>query len=111
MYDEDVTFGNIVTMVELAQLHGIRVILSSVLPAKRFSWRPAIEPEEKIAHLNARIRKYAKEHQIPYADYYSALVSPKDRSLKEGHSVDGVHPNAQGYAVMEKVILPLLMEK
>lgn len=108
MYDEDVTFGNIVTMVELAQLHGIRVILSSVLPAKRFSWRPAIEPEEKIAHLNARIRKYAKEHQIPYADYYSALVSPKDRSLKEGHSVDGVHPNAQGYAVMEKVILPLL---
>jgi hypothetical protein len=35
-------------------------------------------------------------------------VSPKDRSLKEGHSVDGVHPNAQGYAVMEKVILPLL---
>ncbi len=63
---------------------------------------------EKIAHLNARIRKYAKEHQILYADYYSALVSPKDRSLKEGHSVDGVHPNAQGYAVMEKVILPLL---
>ena len=83
-------------------------ITTSVLPAKRFSWRPAIEPEEKIAHLNARIRKYAKEHQIPYADYYSALVSPKDRSLKEGHSVDGVHPNVQGYAVMEKVIMPLL---
>ena len=100
--------GNIITMVELAQLHGIQVILSSVLPAKRFSWRPAIEPEDKIAHLNARIKQYAKEHHLPYADYYSALVSRKDRSLKEGHSVDGVHPNAKGYEVMERVIMPLL---
>ena len=108
MYDEDVTMGNIITMVELAQLHGIQVILSSVLPAKRFSWRPAIEPEDKIAHLNARIKQYAKEHHLPYADYYSALVSRKDRSLKEGHSVDGVHPNAKGYEVMERVIMPLL---
>lgn len=57
--------------------------------------------------LNARIRKYAEEHNIPFADYYSALVLP-DRSLKEGHSVDGVHPNAKGYEVMEKIILPLL---
>ncbi len=109
-YNEDVTMGNIITMVEQAQMHGIRVILSSVLPAKRFSWRPAIQPEDRIASLNARIRKYAEEHHIPYADYYSALVSETDLSLREGHSNDGVHPNAKGYAVMETVILPLLEE-
>ncbi len=107
MYDEDVTMGNIITMVELAQYHKINVVLSSVLPAKRFTWRTHIQPEDKIVSLNARIRKYAEEHNIPFADYYSALVLP-DRSLKEGHSVDGVHPNAKGYEVMEKIILPLL---
>lgn len=107
VYDEDVTMGNIITMVELAQYHRIQVVLTSVLPAKRFTWRTHIQPEDKIVSLNACIRKYAEEHHIPFADYYSALAAP-DRSLKEGHSVDGVHPNAKGYEVMEKIILPIL---
>lgn len=60
----------------------------------------------QIVSLNARIRKYAEEHNIPFADYYSALVLP-DRSLKEGHSVDGVHPNAKDMRSW-KDYLPLL---
>lgn len=108
IYDEDITMGNIITMVELAQYHNIKVILSSVLPAKRFSWRPDIDtPEEKIISLNNRIRKYAVENHIPYVDYYAALVAP-DRSLKAEYTHDGVHPNKKGYEVMEKTIMPYL---
>ncbi|HYH16561.1 MAG TPA: GDSL-type esterase/lipase family protein, partial [Flavisolibacter sp.] len=35
-------FGNIVSMAELAKMNNIRVVLSSVLPAYTFSWRPNI---------------------------------------------------------------------
>ena len=35
-------FGNIVSMCELAKFNGIRVVLCSVLPCDRNSWRPEI---------------------------------------------------------------------
>ena len=37
-YDEDLTFGNVLSMVELARQHKIKVILTSCLPASGFGW-------------------------------------------------------------------------
>ncbi len=103
-YDEDVTFGNIVSMVELAKTHKIKVILTTVLPAAGFGWRPEIkDAPDKIAALNARLARFAKEEKIPFVDYYSALVAP-DRSLKKEYSNDGVHPTDAGYEIMEAII-------
>jgi lysophospholipase L1-like esterase len=47
------TFGNIVSMAELAKANNIRVVISSVLPAYEFPWHPGMEPGEKIVKLNA----------------------------------------------------------
>ena len=107
-YDEDFTLGNIISMTELARANGISVVLASVLPAAGFRWRPAItDAADKIAALNARIRAYAAEQGIPYADYYSALVvDDPSRALNPAYSNDGVHPVTAGYQVME----PLLVE-
>lgn len=107
-YDEDFTLGNIISMTELAQANGISVVLTSVLPAAAFRWRPAItDAADKIAALNVRIRAYAAERGIPYVDYYSALVTDDpSRALNPTYSNDGVHPVAAGYVVME----PLLLE-
>ena len=38
-YEPEATLNNIKSMTELAQAHGIRVILCSVLPAYDFPWR------------------------------------------------------------------------
>lgn len=106
-YDEDFTFGNIVSMTELAQANGIAVVLTSVLPAAAFRWRPAItDAADKIASLNARIRAYAAEKGIPYVDYYAALVVDNpSRALDPAYSNDGVHPVAAGYAQMEPLVV------
>ena len=45
-------FGNIVSMCELAKFNGIRVMLCSVLPCDRFSWRPEIKPAAAVAELS-----------------------------------------------------------
>ena len=103
--NEEYTFGNIVSMVELARGNKIKVILTSVLPAAAFGWNPSVkDAPQKIMQLNARIRKYAQENKIPYVDYYSEMVEGDNKALNSSYTRDGVHPTLEGYKVMEALI-------
>jgi lysophospholipase L1-like esterase len=90
---------NLKSMTEIAQANGIRVVLSSVLPASRFSWKKDLEPAPKIIELNSRIRRYAARAGAVYLDYHSALADSAG-GLKSGLGKDAVHPNLEGYSVM-----------
>lgn len=110
-YDEDLTFGNVCSMVELARYHKIKVVLASCLPAGGFGWRRSItDSMEKIRSLNERVKAYAKENKIPYVDYFSAMVNAEGTAMRADYANDnpGVHPNAAGYAVMEGLLLPVI---
>lgn len=108
-YDADRTLGNVMSMVELAEANGIRVVLTTTLPAAAFGWNKTIsDAPEKIATFNARLKAYADSKGIPFADYYSKLLAPDGRSLDARYSEDGVHPNSTGYEVMEGVITEVL---
>ena len=108
-FDLQTTFGNIVSMVELAKANKIKVILTSVLPAAKFGWNKSIkDAPAKIEALNALIKEYAKKNKIPYVDYYTPMVTGADRALNPAYSKDGVHPTAAGYEVMEALIKPAI---
>lgn len=108
-FDLQNTFGNIVSMVELAKTNKIKVILTSVLPAAKFGWNKSIkDAPAKIEALNALIKEYAKKNKIPYVDYYTPMVTGADRALNPAYSKDGVHPTAAGYEVMEALIKPAI---
>lgn len=96
----DDVFGNLVSMAELAKANHIKVVLSSVMPAFAFPWRPAIDPVPKIRELNAKIKAYADQNHIPYLDYFTAMADDR-RGLPSTLSKDGVHPTLAGYQVME----------
>ena len=96
---EDV-LGNIVSMCQLAKANQINVVLSSVLPALAFPWRPAIDPVPKVKALNEMIKAYADQHSIVYLDYFTAMADAR-RGLPANLSKDGVHPTLEGYKVME----------
>lgn len=109
-YDEDVTMDNIVSMTELAQAHGIEVVLSSVLPCDEFCWNPQVQHVvKKIKHLNERILEYCNAKQIPYIDYFSSMTADGS-SLNKGFTEDGVHPNAAGYDIMEIKLMEVLQK-
>lgn len=91
---------NIESMAVLAKAAKIKVILSSVLPAYDYPWKPGLQPAEKIATLNQWIKKYAQDNGCIYLDYYSSMVDDR-KGLKAVYSSDGVHPNKAGYKVME----------
>jgi lysophospholipase L1-like esterase len=98
---------NIFSMAELADYHGIKVILCSVLPAINYPWHPGLEPAKKIIKLNEMIKEYAAEKDFQYVDYYSSMVDDEgglkvpDYTLQD----DLVHPNENGYKVMEKLVV------
>lgn len=94
---------NIHSMTELAQLHGIQVVLCSVLPAYDFPWRPGMEPAPKIVELNKRIKKYAATRGAVYCDYFTAMADDRNGLPKE-LSEDGVHPNKEGYKIMVPLV-------
>lgn len=98
---------NIKSMCQLARANKIKPVVCSTLPAKGFKWRPDMKPANDIIRLNEMIKAYAQENKIPYVDYHSALKD-EENGLPCKYSKDGVHPNAQGYAVMESVIMPVL---
>lgn len=94
---------NIYSMTELAQAHGIQVVLCSVLPAYDYPWRPGLEPAPKIVELNKRLKQYADTHGVVYGDFFSAMADERNGLPKE-LSEDGVHPNKAGYAVMAPIV-------
>jgi acyl-CoA thioesterase I len=94
--------NNIRTMCELAQMHGIRVVIGSVLPAKVFSWRPGMKPAEDIKALNLWLKTYAQNSGFVYVDYHSAMTDAEG-GLPFEYAKDGVHPTPLGYALMRNL--------
>ena len=99
---EDV-MGNIISMVQIAEKNNIRVILCSVLPAFDFPWHKGLQPAEKIVKLNSMIKSYCDENSIPYVDYYPKMVDER-KGLDNKYTKDGVHPNYDGYRVMDSLV-------
>ncbi len=93
---------NLASMAELAKAHGIRVVLSSVLPVYDYPWKPGLQPVEKIAALNTWIKTYAQQNNMIYLDYYTAMADAR-KGLPAQYAEDGVHPNLAGYRIMESL--------
>ena len=104
MTDEEIE-GNLMSMSELAQASGIRVVLSSITPVSNYHGRPAVlpmtarRPPARILAINSWMKAYAAEHRYGYLDYYPAMID-QDGMLRAEFSEDDLHPNAKGYAVM-----------
>jgi lysophospholipase L1-like esterase len=93
-------------MTELARVHGIHIVLSSVLPVNDYTERskmffPLRSPAE-ILELNRWIKDYAAQNGCVYLDYFSAMVDEKGL-LKRDLADDGLHPNERGFSVMAPI--------
>jgi lysophospholipase L1-like esterase len=100
--------GNLTSMVELAHANSINVVIASVLPISDYNKnkegvaiiRSVLRPPAQILALNEWIKKYCAEKGLVYLDYFTATADAKG-FLKEDIANDGLHPNAQGYAIMK----------
>ncbi len=108
-YNEDFTFGNIQSMVEIAQANKVKVILASILPATNFEWRRSLgNRSDMIVALNNRIKTFAITNKIPYIDYHSAMKNEQN-GMNPELSLDGVHPTLKGFKIMEEMAEKVIM--
>lgn len=110
-YLESFTLGNISSMVDIAKANGIKVILSSVLPAASFKWRPRIEDVSgKIMRLNSALMVYAKNNKIAYLDYHTPLKNQVG-GLNIDMAPDGVHPTPACYQIMADLAMKAIQKQ
>jgi lysophospholipase L1-like esterase len=98
---------NLASMAELARAHGVQVVLASLLPVsddkKDANGQPITRtrqrPTQTIRQLNRWLEAFAREHGHTWLDYFTATADASGL-LQPALNDDGLHPNAQGYAVM-----------
>jgi acyl-CoA thioesterase I len=95
--------ANFATMAELAHLHHIRVVFSSILPV--YNYTPQSQeffnsrPMSRIVALNKWLKGYCAAGGSVYLDYFDSMLDDKGM-LKRDLADDGLHPNQAGFAVM-----------
>jgi lysophospholipase L1-like esterase len=106
----DAIRNNLAMIGDLAEQHGIKPILCSVLPVHDYNKdkNPAWEvtrrrPMSTILELNRAILALARERNYGYVDYISATVDAKGL-LRAELADDGLHPNAAGYRIMAPLV-------
>ena len=100
---------NIISMSELALSNDIKVVISSILPASDFPWRPEILPPYKILKINDILQRYAIKNNLVYLDYFSEMFDGKDGLITD-YGLDTVHPNKVGYILMSKLLEEAISE-
>jgi len=107
----DQLLDNLTTMAELATLHRIRVVLSSILPVSDDKLdanglaliRSASKPVTLLRTINQRISDYAAANGHVSLDYFTPMATAAG-TLKPELNDDGLHPNKAGYAVMQPLV-------
>ena len=90
---------NFRSMTAIAHQNRIKVVIASILPAIAYPWKPGIQPADEIRTMNAWLKDFCRSDGDVYLDYYSSMADAQG-GMKPGLSVDGVHPTAEGYAIM-----------
>src|SRR5207253_11312245 len=95
--------ANYSSLAELARVHNIRVVFSSVLPVHNYTPKSqdffAQRPPEQILALNRWLKDYCAANALTYLDYFTPMVDDKGL-LKRELAEDGLHPNPAGYKIM-----------
>ena len=108
--------NNLTMIAELAKLHGVKVILASLLPVHDYNkeknprfFRSGQRPPKTILELNDWIRSYCRRNRHTFLDYFSKMVD-QNGALTHELSADGLHPNAAGYRVMAPLVWNAIMK-
>jgi lysophospholipase L1-like esterase len=93
-------------MADMAQAHHIKVVFASIMPVNNYTDNArdmlVDRNPKRIRALNAWLADFCKRRGFQYADYHKATVNA-DGLLRADLTRDGLHPLANGYALMAPV--------
>jgi lysophospholipase L1-like esterase len=90
---------NFESMSEIAKANNIKLVISSILPADHYNWRPEVRPAQQIREMDTRLKTLCQREGLVYLDYYTSMANAGG-GLDPELAKDGVHPTSKGYAMM-----------
>ena len=91
--------------IATARRNGLKVYFGTILPFK--GWRTYTDERDAIRQdVNAWIRSTDKIDG--YIDFDALVKADDDNKIKDGFTVDGIHPTLQGASVMAKAVFEKL---
>ncbi|MBR6457285.1 MAG: hypothetical protein IKS71_01690 [Bacteroidales bacterium] len=108
---------NIKAMAAMAEEAKIKVVIGSLTPCNKIwwwadDWKPSKEGVTVVSHIleaNAMIKAWCEEKGYPFIDYYTPMVDA-DGGFPKPYAYDGVHPQLEGFQVMDSLVQPVLEE-
>lgn len=90
----DTAISNIEQMAAMAEKEKMVVVLCKIPPIRN--------EDERVVPFNEAIESLAQAHQYKLVDYYTPMVGHPE------YFSDGVHPNKQGYFVMQAALVEVI---
>ena len=99
--------GNITAMADIADRHGIRVVLCATMPVNDYTDNARHmlreHPPATIRALNGKLAALAAARGYRFVDTWPAMQDARGL-LRAEFTGDGLHPNAAGYAAIRPLL-------
>lgn len=102
--------GQVITQIKdnleliIQKSQGIRLSLCSILPVEICQPYDREMINDMVLETNGIIQELCKKYSLDYVDYHSALCCQDGKTLRQGLSHDGIHPNGKGYEIMAQAL-------
>ena len=83
---------------------GKRLYQCSILPTDICPPFDKAGINQMVQEANDGIKVLCSKHGVPYVDYHSALCREDKKTMKDGLTHDGIHPNGACYEIMANVL-------
>lgn len=103
-------YKNISEMVAKAKASNINLIICSVLPTNMTFTNKNKERNIYVLEINKKLKELCNNENLIYIDYYNEFVQENDIYVKDGLTLEGLHPNAKGYSVMMRTLKDTLLK-
>ena len=102
------------TILEMAKDYRQSIMLCSILPLNVKACK-AVMPQSDpygqnhfVLRVNKMIKELCNEFDVSYIDYHTNISAEDGCNMKDGISIDGIHPHVLGYNSMADTLIPYL---
>lgn len=104
--DKQTVADNLLKNIEavMEKCKGRKLYQCSILPTDLCRPFDKDGMNQMVIDANEGIKKLCKKHGVPFIDYHSALCRGDKKTMRDGLTHDGVHPNGACYEIMANIL-------
>lgn len=103
-------YSNIKEMINKSKKNHVNIIVCSILPTNMIFTNKNKERNIYVGEVNKKLKRLCEEENLVYVDYYSEFLEDGENRVKDGLTMEGLHPTTKGYNLMMKILIDTLLK-